>query len=126
MPAMPATPETTYDPRRARRVLMLVSVGFFLTALDAHTGEPLEGFGGQIDIEGFPNTGVVDLLGPDGLGYEYDNPADGISLEQGYITSSSPALVVNGRWYTSPTMAGSRERAIQVLDYLIDKERRRR
>ena len=33
-PAMPATPETTYDPRRARRVLMLVSVGFFLTALD--------------------------------------------------------------------------------------------
>jgi len=37
-----------------------------------------------------------------------------------------PALVVNGRWYTSPTMAGSRERAIQVLDYLIDKERRRR
>jgi len=39
---------------------------------------------------------VVDLLGPNGLGYEYEDPAEGIPLETGYITSSSPALVVNG------------------------------
>ena len=77
-------------------VVFLISPAFFLHALDAHTGEHIEGFGGSVDIEGFPSTGVVDLLGPDGLGYEYDDAAEGISLEQGYITSSSPALVVNG------------------------------
>ena len=36
-----------------------------------------------------------------------------------------PALVVNGRWYTSPAMAGSRERTLQVVDFLIEHERRR-
>ncbi|MDX1494871.1 MAG: PQQ-binding-like beta-propeller repeat protein, partial [Longimicrobiales bacterium] len=77
-------------------VIFHVSPAFFLHALDAHTGEHIEGFGGSVDIEGFPETGVVDLLGPDGLGYEYDDPAEGIPLETGYITSSSPALVVNG------------------------------
>ena len=79
-----------------RDVVYLISPAFFLHALDAHTGQHIEGFGGQIDIEGFPATGVVDLLGPNGLGYEYDDAADGIPLEQGYITSSSPAIVVNG------------------------------
>lgn len=77
-----------------RDVVYLISPAFFLHALDAHTGEHLTDFGGQIDIEGFPATGVVDLLA--GLGYEFENAADGIPLEQGYITSSSPALVVNG------------------------------
>jgi quinoprotein glucose dehydrogenase len=79
-----------------RDVVYLISPAFFLHALDAHTGEHIEGFGHPIDIPGFPASGVVDLLGPEGLGYEYENAADGISLEQGYITSSSPALVVNG------------------------------
>ena len=79
-----------------RDVVFLISPAFFLHALDAATGEHIEGFGGAVDIEGFPETGVIDLLGPNGLGYEYENAADGISLEQGYITSSSPALVVNG------------------------------
>ena len=79
-----------------RDVIYLISPAFFLHALDAATGEHIEGFGSPVDIEGFPSTGVVDLLGPQGLGYEYENAADGISLEQGYITSSSPALVVNG------------------------------
>jgi quinoprotein glucose dehydrogenase len=79
-----------------RDVVFLVSPAFFLHALDAHTGQHIENFGGHVDIEGFPATGVVDLLGPNGLGYEYEDAGDGISLEQGYITSSSPALVVNG------------------------------
>jgi glucose dehydrogenase len=79
-----------------RDVVYLISPAFFLHALDAHTGEHLEDWGGAIDIPGFPETGVIDLLGPNGLGYEYQNAADGIPLTQGYITSSSPALVANG------------------------------
>ena len=79
-----------------QHVVYLISPAFFLHALDAATGRHIEGFGGHVDIEGFPETGVVDLLGPDGLGYEYEDAADGIPLEQGYITSSSPAIVVNG------------------------------
>jgi quinoprotein glucose dehydrogenase len=74
-----------------RGIIYIVSPGFFLTALDAETGLPLEGFGGQIPVEGFPETGVVDLLAD--LGHEYD-PYDGIPLERGYITSSSPPIVV--------------------------------
>ncbi len=72
-------------------VIYIVSPAFFLTALDAGTGYPLEGFGGKVPVDGFPETGVVDLLAD--LGHEYD-PYDGIPLEKGYITSSSPPIVV--------------------------------
>ena len=75
-----------------RGVIYIVSPGFFLTALDAKTGQPLEGFGRPVPIEGFPETGVVDLLAD--LGHPYD-PYEGIPLETGYITSSSPPIVVN-------------------------------
>ena len=77
-----------------RDVVYVITPAFFLHALDAETGQPLEGFGGSIPIPGFPETGTVDLLAD--LGYEYDDPAMGIPLTQGYITSSSPAIVVNG------------------------------
>ncbi|MBL6745642.1 MAG: PQQ-binding-like beta-propeller repeat protein [Pseudomonadales bacterium] len=73
-------------------VVVIVSPGFFLTALDAKTGVPLENWGEPIPIEGFPQSGVVDLLGD--LGHPYD-PYEGIPLETGYITSSSPPIVVN-------------------------------
>jgi quinoprotein glucose dehydrogenase len=76
-----------------RDVIFLISPAFFLHALDAHTGEHIEGFGGQVPVDGFPATGVVDLLAD--LGHEYD-PYYGVPLETGYITSSSPAIVVNG------------------------------
>lgn len=76
-----------------RGVIYIISPAFFLTALDAKTGEPLEGFGQKVPVDGFPDTGVVDLLGD--LGHEYD-PYDGLPLEKGYITSSSPPIVVNG------------------------------
>ena len=76
-----------------RGVIYIISPAFFLTALDAETGRPLEGFGEPVPIDGFPKTGVVDLLAD--LGHEYD-PYDGIPLEKGYITSSSPPIVVNG------------------------------
>lgn len=74
-------------------VVYIISPGFFLTALDAKTGAPLEGFGEKVPIDGFPETGVVDLLKD--LGHEYD-PYEGLPLDKGYITSSSPPIVVNG------------------------------
>ncbi len=74
-------------------VVYIISPAFFLTALDADTGAPLEGFGEPVPIEGFAQTGVVDLLAH--LGHEYD-PYFGIPKEVGYVTSSSPPIVVNG------------------------------
>ena len=76
-----------------RDIIYVITPAFFLHALDAETGQPIEGFGGSVPIEGFPETGTVDLLAH--LGHEYD-VSDGIPLEVGYITSSSPAIVVNG------------------------------
>lgn len=76
-----------------RGVIYIVSPAFFLTALDAETGLPLEGFGKPVPVKGFPDSGVVDLLAD--LGHEYD-PYEGIPLDVGYITSSSPPIVVNG------------------------------
>ena len=76
-----------------RKVVYITSPAFFLTALDLETGQPLEGFGKPVPIDGFPDTGVVDLLAD--LGHPY-HPYNGIPLETGYITSSSPPIVVNG------------------------------
>ena len=84
-------------------VIFYTSPAFFLHALDAKTGEHIQGFGSRVAIEGFPSTGVVDLLVPliadwgPWLAYDgvYD-PAHGIPRELGYITSSSPPIVVNG------------------------------
>ena len=86
-----------------RGVIFYTSPAFFLHALDAKTGEHIQGFGSRVAIEGFPSTGVVDLLVPliadwgPWLAYDgaYD-PAHGIPRELGYITSSSPPIVVNG------------------------------
>ena len=85
-----------------RGVIYIITPGFFLHALDAKTGQPLENWGAPVPLEGFSQTGVVDLL-PDLLrdwgpwqAYEgaYD-PDHGIPRELGYITSSSPPIVVN-------------------------------
>ena len=101
----PSTPRYEYSMRKdygkgvgyaridGRGVVYIISPAFFLTALDAETGEPLKGFGSPVPIKGFPKTGVVDLLKD--LGHKYD-PYNGIDLKTGYITSSSPPLVVNG------------------------------
>ncbi len=74
-------------------VVYIISPAFFLTALDADTGAPLPGFGAPVPIDGFPQTGVIDLLAH--MGHEYD-PYYGIPKEVGYVTSSSPPIVVNG------------------------------
>jgi glucose dehydrogenase len=84
-----------YDEVDGRGVIYHVSPAFFLHALDAKTGRHLEGFGGPLPLEGFPETGVVDML--EALGYPYD-PNYGIhdSISTDGITNSSPAIVVNG------------------------------
>ena len=86
-----------------RGVVYVTTPAFFLYALDAETGRPLENWGTPVPLDGFPKTGVVDLL-PDlladwGPWKEWDEPYDpyyGIPLELGYITNSSPPIVVNG------------------------------
>ncbi|MGD2045108.1 MAG: PQQ-binding-like beta-propeller repeat protein [Gemmatimonadota bacterium] len=84
-------------------VVFISSPGFFLWALDADTGQPLEDWGEPIPIPGFSQTGgvdmVADLLEGWGRWENWDQPYDpyqGIPLELGYITSSSPPIVVNG------------------------------
>ena len=68
-----------------RGMIYLVTPAFFLHALDPDTGRPIESFG---------KGGVVDLLGD--LGHWEHHPEDGLPPEVGYITNSSPPIVVNG------------------------------
>ena len=85
-----------------REVIYIVSPARFLWALDAKTGAPLENWGRGVDLPGFASTGVVDVLedqargwGPwEDLNQEWD-PYQGIPLEIGYATASSPPIVVN-------------------------------
>ena len=92
-----------YGELDGRGVIYYTSPAFFLHALDAKTGRHIEGFGQPVPIQGFPETGVVDMLPPllDGWGQwmdteqEYD-PDYGIPRELGYITTSSPPIVIDG------------------------------
>lgn len=81
-----------YNVVDGKGVIYISTPAFFLVALDAKTGAPLEGFGKKVPVEGFPETGVVDMLAD--LGHDYD-PFYGIPKETGYITTSSPPIVVN-------------------------------
>ena len=84
-------------------VVYVTTPAFFLHALDVETGKPLEGWGKGIPLPGFPSTGSVDMVADIIKDWEpwlnlkqpYD-PDKGIPLEIGYITSSSPPIVVNG------------------------------
>jgi quinoprotein glucose dehydrogenase len=85
-----------------RGVVFISTPAFFLHALDARTGRPLENWGGAVPVTGFPKTGSVDLLkdliadwGPWVNAKLPYNANNGLPLELGYITSSSPPLVVN-------------------------------
>jgi quinoprotein glucose dehydrogenase len=86
-----------------RGVVYITTPAFFLHALDAETGRPLENWGKPVNIPGFPKSGTVDLvwdlIQDWGRWQEWKKPYDpyqGIPLELGYITSSSPPIVVNG------------------------------
>jgi quinoprotein glucose dehydrogenase len=74
-----------YDVVDGRGRVYVVTPAFFLHALDAETGVPVPGFG---------MNGTVDLL--DDLGpWPHERDA-GYPSQVGYITSSSPPIVVNG------------------------------
>ena len=86
-----------------RGVIYTSSPGYFLHALDAKTGRPLENWGKAVPIDGFSQTGIVDML-PDLVadwepwlesGYEY-NAEQGIPRDLGNLSTSSPPIVVNG------------------------------
>ncbi|MEX0891818.1 MAG: PQQ-binding-like beta-propeller repeat protein [Gemmatimonadota bacterium] len=70
-----------YDVVDGRGRIYVVDPGFYLIALDAETGRPVEAFG---------EDGIVDLLAD--LGYPYDGD-NGLPIERGYITNSSPPVV---------------------------------
>src|ERR671912_1226821 len=79
-----------------RGVILVTTPGFFLHALDAKTGQPLEKWGSAVPVRGFPKTGSVDML-KDLIAdwqpwidakQQYD-PANGLPLSLGYITTSS-------------------------------------
>ena len=74
-----------YAEVNGRPMIYLVTPAFFLHALDPQTGRPITSFG---------DGGTVDLLGD--LGRWDPHPSDGIPFEVGYITNSSPPIVVNG------------------------------
>jgi glucose dehydrogenase len=92
----------TYARINGRGVVLVTTPGFFLHALDAKTGQPIEGWGGTVPVAGFPKSGSVDLLKDliaDWIPWrqteqKYD-AAKGLPLELGYITTSSPPIVVN-------------------------------
>jgi glucose dehydrogenase len=92
----------TYAEIDGRGVVFITSPGFFLHALDVETGRPLENWGRPVPLDGFDASGTVDLVedliadwGPwTSMDRPYD-PNIGIPKEIGYITSSSPPIVVN-------------------------------
>jgi glucose dehydrogenase len=91
-----------YAQVNGRGVVFIISPGFFLHAIDAETGQHLPNWGRKVDLPGWPASGTVDLVPDLVRGWEpwekwgkpYD-PNIGIPLELGYITSSSPPIVVN-------------------------------
>ena len=95
-----------YADVNGRGVIYITTPGFFLWALDAKTGRPLENWGTEFPVGQFPETGVIDLIpklvedwGPwqDFVvaGGKYD-PDYGIPRELGMVTASAPPIVVNG------------------------------
>jgi quinoprotein glucose dehydrogenase len=87
-----------------RGVIYVSTPGFFLWALDARTGRPLENWGGaQVPLKDFPKSGVIDMI-PD-LVRDWEpwrnwkepyDPDYGLPRKLGEITCSSPPIVVNG------------------------------
>ncbi len=110
----PSTPRHEYSMRsnhgkgvayhriNGRGIVFVTTPGFFLHALDAKTGKPLEKWGGAVPVPEFPKTGSVDLLKDliaDWVPWlqteKKHDAAKGLPLELGYITTSSPPIVVN-------------------------------
>jgi quinoprotein glucose dehydrogenase len=95
----------SYAKVEGRGVIFISTPAFFLWALDAKTGRPLENWGTTpVPLKEFPKSGVIDMI-PDLVsdwgpwltwrGEKYD-PDYGLPRKLGEITSSSPPIVVNG------------------------------
>tara|TARA_B100000686_G_C16771288_1_gene965326 strand:+ start:433 stop:2556 length:2124 start_codon:yes stop_codon:yes gene_type:complete len=91
-----------YGEIQGRGVIYATSPAFFLWALDAKSGRPIENWGSDTGIASFAKTGVVDLIPhlvsdwPRWLEREesYD-PDHGIPRRLGMVTASAPPIVVN-------------------------------
>ena len=91
-----------YTKINGRGVVLVTTPGFFLHALDAKTGKPIEGWGESVPVQGFGKSGSVDMLKDLIADWQpwkqteqkYD-ALKGLPLELGYITTSSPPIVVN-------------------------------
>lgn len=86
-----------------RGVIYVTSPAFFLWALDAKSGRPLDGWGTPVPLDGFSDSGTIDLIPPlvNDWGRWQDRDATynadyGIPRELGMVTSSAPPIVVNG------------------------------
>jgi len=85
-----------------RGIILVTSPAYFLWALDAQTGLPLEDWGTPTGVEGFSESGVVDLI-PDLVSdwqpwLDWQEPYDpdhGIPRQLGMVTASAPPIVVN-------------------------------
>ena len=92
-----------YGEVNGRGVIYVTSPAFFLWALDAKTGRPLENWGTRVPLEGFSESGTIDLIPPlvadwgrwQDRSASYD-PDYGIPRELGMVTASAPPIVVNG------------------------------
>ena len=92
-----------YGEVNGRGVVYVTSPAFFLWALDAKTGRPLENWGTRVPLDGFSETGTIDLIPPlvadwgrwQDRGGSYD-PDYGVPRDLGMVTSSAPPIVVNG------------------------------
>ena len=93
-----------YAEVNGRGVIYITTPAFFLWALDAKTGRPLENWGAPVPLDDFEQTGVVDLV-PElledwGQWERWDEgPYDadyGVPRELGMVTASAPPIVVNG------------------------------
>jgi quinoprotein glucose dehydrogenase len=105
-PRAPYGKGVAYSEVNGRGVIYYTTPAYFLWALDAKTGLPLENWGTPVPLPGWPQTGVVDLI-PDlvgdwgpwqdylAAGGTYD-PDYGIPRELGMVTSSSPPIISNG------------------------------
>ena len=92
-----------YAEVNGRGVIYVTSPAFFLWALDAKTGLPLENWGTAVPLDGFPDTGGLDLIPPlvADWGRWQDRSASydadyGIPRELGMVTASAPPIEVNG------------------------------
>ena len=91
-----------YTKINGKGVVLVTTPGFFLHALDAKTGKPIEGWGESVPVQGFGKSGSVDMLKDLIADWQpwkqteqkYD-AFKGLPLELGYITTSSPPIVVN-------------------------------